>query len=117
MLVDDDQIRVLLRIADTLQYALRVFLNRLVRWRTRQIIGCLIRLVTRLNSKLIDPGPVGAGAAAGSNQSRRAGYERNGQIRCVEVGWCCGLSQCVSRSGMSEVAVFEFAKCVLDACV
>ena len=34
MLVDDDQVRVLLRIADALQYALRVLLIRLVCGRT-----------------------------------------------------------------------------------
>src|ERR1700722_13608644 len=115
VLVDDDQIRVLLCISDTLQYAFRVFLNWLVGWRVRQVFSCLIWPVTRLNSKLVDAGPVRACAAARSNQSRGTGYERNRHVRCVQIGWCCSLGERVARSGMNDVAAVDFAKRVFYA--
>src|ERR1700728_2684053 len=115
MLVDDDQIRALLSITDALQYAFRVFSNRLVRLRAGQVFGCLIWLVTRLNSKLVDTGPVGACAAAVGNQSRRTGYERDRHVRCAQIGWCCSFGKCEPRSGVNDFATVELAKCVFDA--
>jgi hypothetical protein len=68
MLIDDHDVRVLPRLADAAQDALRIFCIRGIRRRAGQVVGCVVLTIAGKDAQLVHASVIGRGAAARRNQ-------------------------------------------------